>query len=89
MDPDSRKGEGYGVRTPPPGAGEAVPVGGSDELTLGGHYWMQDDSGDEVWRLAEVLERGEGGIVSIRVDGGGVTDIDPVSEILTFEQPSV
>lgn len=55
----------------------------SEELTLGAQYWMQDDSGDEVWRLAEVLERGEGGIVSIKVEGGGVIDIDPVREVFS------
>lgn len=49
-----------------------------DELALGGHYWMQDDTGDEVWRLGEVLERGEGGNVSIKLESGGVIDIDPV-----------
>lgn len=50
-----------------------------DELVLGGHYWMEDDTGNEVWRLAEVLERGEDGNVSIKLDAGGVVDIDPVS----------
>lgn len=50
-----------------------------DELTLGGHYWMPDDTGDDVWRLAEVLERGEGGNVSVKLESGGVIDIDPVS----------
>lgn len=50
-----------------------------DELTLGGNYWMQDDTGDEVWRLAEVLERGEDGNLSIKLlESGGVIDIDPV-----------
>lgn len=69
-----------GARTPPPaGEEDAILLQEGDELTLGGHYWMQDDTGDEVWILGEVLERGEGGNVSIKLERGGVIDIDPVS----------
>lgn len=52
-----------------------------DELAVGGHYWMPDDTGNEVWRLGEVVERGEDGNVSIKLDSGGVIDIDPVSTV--------
>lgn len=69
-----------GTRTPPPRAeaGGGVLQEG-DELTVGGQYWMQDDTGDEVWTLGEVLERGEDGNVSIKLlERGGVIEIDPV-----------
>lgn len=52
-----------------------------DELALGGQYWMQDDTGDEVWRLGEVLDRGEEGNLSIKLESGGVIDIDPVRRV--------
>lgn len=68
-----------GQSTPPREPEAMLPEEG-DGLILGGHYWMEDDTGDEVWRLAEVMERGEGGNVSIKLEAGGVMEIDPVSE---------
>lgn len=70
-----------GARTPPPGeAGDAILLQEGDELTVGGQYWMQDDTGDEVWTMGEVLERAEGGNLSIKLlERGGVIEIDPVS----------
>lgn len=66
-----------GAVTPP--SREAMQLEEGDELILGDHYWMQDDSGSEVWRLAEMLERGEGGNVTIKLEGGAVMEVDPVS----------
>lgn len=65
-----------GARTPP--RRESVLLPKRDELVVGDHYWMQDDTGNEVWRLAEVLELGHAGDVRIKLEGGGVEDIDPV-----------
>lgn len=59
---------------------EATLTEEGDGLVLGGHYWMEDDTGNDVWRLAEVLERRDDGNVSIKLEAGGVMDIDPVSE---------
>lgn len=71
-----------GARTPPPPARheDAMRLQEGDELAIGRDYWMQDDTGDEVWTLGEVLERDEGGNVSIKLERGGVIDIDPVSD---------
>ena len=49
-----------------------------DELVVGEQYWMQDEKGDEVWTLAEVLEQCDGHVSIKLLDSGEKKEIDQV-----------
>lgn len=76
---DPEDGVRMGARTPPRAEGESLLLAAREGLVVGDHYWMPDDTGDEVWRLAEVLELRHAGDVRIKREGGVAEDIDPVS----------
>lgn len=66
-----------GTTTPPPADMDTL---AEDELVVGEQYWMQDEKGDEVWTLAEVMEQCDGHVSIKLLDSGERKDIDQVRD---------
>lgn len=71
-----------GTTTPPP---EDMGALVEDELVVGEQYWMQDEKGDEVWTLAEVLEQCTGHVSIKLLDSGERKEIDQVRQQFCLE----
>lgn len=66
-----------GMRTPP--SGEMGTVEEEEILEVGGEYWMQDEKGDDVWTVVEVMEQCGGHVILKVSESGERKEIDLVS----------